>query len=417
MKSIVRAAFVAGLLSSATFALAPVAASAADTPKLTREVQNDLAGAQKAMQSNDYATALSNVQKAQGVSDRTPYDDYMINTFLAEIYIGQKDYANATAPMEAAADSPAIPDDQKKQTYFNAFQLAMNAKHYQKATTYGANLAAINALDANGYAMLAEAYYETQDFPHAEQYAQKSVDMAKAAGQTPNQGALVIIFNSQVKQHNNGAATQTMEDMAVASNDAADWSQLIDQALGGKNVRDEDAFYLLRLKMLIPGAMTGEDYTVLASAADSRGYATEAYNVLQKGIAAGKTTAAKAGPLYGHAKSGAAMDQQQLPQIAAAAAKSKTGQQDIKLAEDYWGYGRYADVEAAARRAISKGGLKTPTEGPMVLGMALVAEGKYDEAIQTLSQSSGAAAHLWTLYAKAQLKKSGSTAQAPAPAH
>jgi hypothetical protein len=417
MKSIVRAAFVAGLLSSATFALAPVAASAADTPKLTHEVQNDLAGAQKALQSNDYATALASVQKAQAVADRTPYDDYMINTFLAEIYIGQKDYANATAPMEAAADSTVIPDDQKKQTYFNAFQLAMNAKHYQKAATYGEQLIAINALDSNGYAMLAEAYYQTQDFPHAQQYAQKSIDLAKAAGQAPNQGALIIVYNSQIKQKNTGGASAALEDMAVNYNDAGDWSQLIDQSLGGKNVRDEDAFYLLRLKMLIPGAMRDDDYLSLASAADERGYATEAYSVLQKGISAGKITAGKAGPLYAHSKAGAASDAHDLAQIAASAEKSKTGQQDIKLAEDYWGYGRFADAEAAAHRAIGKGGLKTPTEGPLVLGMTLVAQGKYDQGIQTLAQSNSAAARLWTLYAKAQQKKAGATAQTPAPAH
>ena len=422
MKSIVRAAFVAGLLSSATFALAPVAASAADTPKLTREVQNDLAGAQKALQANDYATALANVQKAQAVADRTPYDDYMINSFLAQIYIGQKDYPGATAPMEAAADSPAIPDDQKKQTYFNAFQLAMNAKHYQKAATYGGQLVAINALDANGYAMLAEAYYQTQDFAHAQEYAQKSIEMAKAAGQAPNQGALVIVYNSQVKQNNKGDAAKTMEDMAVNYNDSDDWARLNDIALTTKGIQDVDVMYILRLRLLMPDIMLPEDYTALASAADSKGYSTEAFNVLQKGISAGKITAGKAGPLYAHAKAGAASDARDLPQIVASAEKSKTGEQDVKLAEDYWGYGRYADVESAARRAISKGGMKDPSEGAMVLGMALVAQGKYDEGIQTLSQVNGsaarnAAAHLWTLYARAQQKKAGATAQTPPPAH
>jgi len=417
MKSIVRAAFAAGLLSSTTLALAPVAASAADTPKLTREVNNDIADAQKALKANDYATALADVQKAQAVTDRTPYDDFMINYFLAGIYITQKDYANATAPSEAAADSPAIPDDQKKPTYFNAFQLSSNAKHYAKTIAYGQQLEALNALDAQGYAMMAQAYYETQDFAHAQQYAQKSIEMSKAAGQPANQGALVIAYNSQVKQHNTSAASETMEQMAISSNDPADWSMLIDQAIGGKSVRDEDAFSLLRLKLLINGTMRDDDYLVLASAADGRGYSTEAYNVLQKGISAGKITAAKAGPLYAHAKTGAAADARDLGQIAASAEKSKTGTQDVKLAEDYWGYGRYADAEVAVRRGIAKGGVKDQSEGPLLLGMVLVAQGKYDEAVQTLSPLSGAPAHLWLIYAKAQQKKTGSTAQTPAPSH
>jgi tetratricopeptide repeat protein len=118
----------------------------------------------------------------------------------------------------------------------------------------------------------------------------------------------------------------------------------------------------------------------------------------------------------------AATDERQLPSIAASAAKSRTGEQDVKLAEDYWGYGRFADAEAAARRAIGKGGMKDPSEGQMLLGMLLVVQGKYDDAVQTLAQVHGnparmADAHLWTIYAQAQAKKAGGAAPAPAPSH
>src|SRR5271155_6060351 len=72
MKSIVRAAIVATLLSTAASVVAP--AYAADAPKLTKEVNKDLAAAQAALKTNDYATALTSVQAAQAVADRTPYD-------------------------------------------------------------------------------------------------------------------------------------------------------------------------------------------------------------------------------------------------------------------------------------------------------------------------------------------------------
>jgi hypothetical protein len=95
----------------------------------------------------------------------------------------------------------------------------------------------------------------------------------------------------------------------------------------------------------------------------------------------------------------------------------------VKQAEDYWGYGRYADAETFARMAIAKGGMKDPSEGSMILGLALVAQGKNDDAIAALGQVSGSegrskAAHLWSLYAQAKKKQAGSSAPpAPAPAH
>jgi len=220
-------------------------------------------------------------------------------------------------------------------------------------------------------------------------------------------------MSSQANQHDQAGAQQTLENLALNYNRASDWSQLIDVALGGKNVKDADALYLLRLKYMIPDAMRDFDYTSLASAADQQTYSTEAYNVLQKGISSGKITQAKAGALYTHARAQAALDQKELPEAAAAAAKSKTGYQDIKLADDYWGYGRYADAEAAARQAISKGGLKDPNQAQLLLGTLLVAQGKYDDAITALGQVSGThtnTAHLWSVYAQAQKKSQGSTA-------
>jgi tetratricopeptide (TPR) repeat protein len=84
------------------------------------------------------------------------------------------------------------------------------------------------------------------------------------------------------------------------------------------------------------------------------------------------------------------LDARELPEAVASAEKSKSGEQDrCKLGEDYWGYGRFADAEAAARRAMAKGGLKDPGEGNLLLGATLVAQGKYDEAIQTFGQVNG----------------------------
>jgi hypothetical protein len=296
----------------------------------------------------------------------------------------------------------------------------MNAQHFQKALTYVQQLQALNALDPKFYPRVAIAYYELKDMPHAQQYAQMSIDAAKAAGQTPEENMLKIVMNSALEQKDASSVQSSLETLALQYNQPENWSRLIDLALNTKGMKDADELYMFRLKFLIPNAMTAEDYGPLASVANSRGYATEAYGVLQKGIAAGKITAAGAGPTYTQARGGAATDAHDLNSIAAQAEHAKTGEADIKLAEDYWGYGRYADGEIAARRAIGKGGLKDPSEGPMLLGMLLAAEGKYTEAQQTLAQVTGsasrkAAAHLWITYAQAQLNARGASAQATTP--
>lgn len=417
MKSIVRAVLASALLGTAVAAVLPAAAA---ENKISRDVAKSLQAAQKALQppTPDYATALADVKDAQAVTDRTPYDDLVINEVLAQIYIQQKDYTDATAPVEAIADSPALPDDQKKGAFANAFQLAMVAKHYDKAIGYGQQLQTLNALTPAIEADLGVAYYFTKDMAHAQQYAQMSIDADKAAGNPPNENALKIVENAEAAQNNTGALQGTLENLAMTYNQPDTWNKLITLALQTKGIKDIDELYLLRLKTLLPSTMVTEDYTGLAAIADAEGYSTEALNILQKGMQAGKVTSSQAGVTLTHARNGANQDARDLPKIAAEAERAKKGEADIKLAEDYWGYGRFADAEVAARRAIAKGGLKDPSEGPMLLGMILVAEKKYSDAVQSLSQVSGsaprnAAAHVWSLYAQAQIKAQGAAQPAP----
>ena len=224
MKTIVRAAFAASLLYTAAGTaalLAPTAAYAED--RITPNVSKPLSEAIKAAHANDFQTALARVKEAQAVADRTPFDDYKINSILAFIAINIKDNDTATAASEAAADLPAVPDAEKKSTFYNALLFAAQAKHYQKAITYGQQLAALNGLDATTEAVLAQVYYFTQDYPHAQQYAQMSIDASKAVGTPPNGTALDIVMNSQTKQNNPAGDQEMLENLAVNFNKGDSW--------------------------------------------------------------------------------------------------------------------------------------------------------------------------------------------------
>jgi hypothetical protein len=388
----------------------------AASQKISKGVTSQIMDAQKALQAKDFQGAMAKLKEAQAVSDRTDFDNYIINRLTMSAAVGLNDMATAAAAAAAAAESPAMPAEDKKSVMHDAMELATVQKQFPKVIQYGQPLAALNALDYQTTGMLALAYYETNDFTHAQQYAQQSISLAKAAGQPPDQNALMIVMSSQVKQNNQAGAEQTLEQLALQNNSPETWAQLVGTAFGAKGMNDATAIYLYRLLILAGGAK-GSDYKEMASALTVLGYPTEAAKVLELGTSSGKLSSGEVGATLAKARRDAAQDERMLPQIATAAAKSKTGEQDIKLAEDYWGYSRYADAEAAARRAISKGGLKTPAEGPLMIGAAGVAQGKYADAIQTLSQVSGSeaatrTAHLWSLYAQA--KQGGRSAAAPA---
>lgn len=422
-KTFVRAAFAAALLLSTAGAVITIMPGAAHAQegKVSRDVGKPLSEAIKAAQANDFKTAMEKVQEAQAVSDKTDFDQYKINEILAYIAVSTKDFATAATAYEAMADSPVMPAEAAKTTLRNAILLAGNEKQWQKVTSYCKRLEALNGMDDKTYAVEAQAYYFTNDFANAQASAQKSVDAAKAAGKSPDQAALEIIMSAQAKSNNQTGAVETLEQLALTFGGAENWGKLTDVALGTKGMSELDALFIYRLRFFTGATTSADDYASAASIALEKGFPTEAQALFEKGFANGLSRGGRTAEEYAKARSGAHVDEASLKSIAAAAEKAKAGEQDVKMAEDYWGYGRYADAAEAAARGVAKGGTKVPGEGNLILGISLAAQGKYPEAREALAKVDGSAArskaaHLWDLYAQYK-SKPATAATAPAPAH
>lgn len=401
IRKTVRAALTAALLlGSASFAHAQTA------PKLTSGVQKALFEAQTASKKQDYAAAMAAIEKAKGVSSRTPYDDLQINRYAMSLLLQQKDLAGAAVYGEAAADidPAAIPETEKSPVYTAGLQLALNSKHYDKAAKYAKALLALpTPPDASIQAMASQALYLGGDYAAAQAQAQKNIDAAKAAGKQPARSDFEIIMSAQVQQKNQAAAEQTLEQMVATFNDPKDWTQFLSVSLGVKGMRDIDYLYLGRLMFATGANVPATDMQLVGSNANKLGFYGDAEQAQKKG---GPAPDARM-----------ATDRKSIPQQITQGAK-EGGEYNVKLAQALYGYGMYAEAETAARLAKSKGGTKDPTEPDMVIGMSQQAQGKYSEAATTfggITAPNPAAARvlrLWGHFVKA--KAQPATAAAPA---
>src|SRR5437868_5113329 len=203
-QSLLRAVFGACLVAAA--ALSAGSASAADqkassSEKVSAAVGKPLVAAQTAMKANDLTTALAHVHEAQAVPDRTPFDDFTINEFLANIAVGMKDYKTAATAYEAMADSPALPEEKKANVLTNATLLAANESDWQRVIKYGEALQAMGPLDPKVASPMSVAYYNTGNAAKATALAQSQASAATAAGRAPDQAALDIVVRGQLKQN------------------------------------------------------------------------------------------------------------------------------------------------------------------------------------------------------------------------
>lgn len=405
MKSkVIRAALVASTLAVTLLASGTVVAKKAAENELSPspEVAKILGAVEKLQAANppDFKTALDQLHAAQALPNKTPDDDYLINEFLASVAIRLNDMPDATTAFEAMADSPILDKDPNKvQVLTNAMIVEDVAKKYQKTIAYGQKLQTIQPLDAKQSQSLVEAYYFTKDYAHAKQLAEKALADAKSAGTPPPQGVLQMLMNADLDTGDKAGAEAVSEELAADYNVPSDWARLI-QIYSGLRGQPIDALNLLRLGVVTGATLSASDYTLMGDVASHAGFFGDAQ------------VAARHGGRVAGAAAKAAADQKELPGLIAAA-RNQDARHNMVLAEDVYGYGRYAEAEELARRALSKGG--PADEANMVIGMSLAGQGKYTDAVAVFAQVKGTpegakAAHLWTLYAQRKAAPVAATA-------
>jgi tetratricopeptide (TPR) repeat protein len=402
-KTFARAAAVACLI----FAAGALPAAAAGS-KISADVSKPLQEADKAMKANDFATAIAKLHEAQAVPTKTPFDDFIINELLGNAFIQTKDYKSAEAAYIAQSDSTELPADQAKPTLSNTVIIAATLNDWATVVKYGEKLQALGPLDPKIADPLSIAYFSTNQKEKALALSKSQVDAAIAAGQTPTQGQLDIVADGQIATHDYAGAQKTLEALVVGYNSPDDWGRLFDLQFSQKGMRDVDAVNFCRLRILTGATSTSEDYAIGAQAALRLSLPGEAEAMVEAGQAKGVVKAGDiASQTLGQARKQAAGDRASLAVFAKQAAAQKTGEADIKLAETYYGYGQYAEAEAAAQSGMGKGGVKDQSEALIVLGAAQARQGKTPDAAATFAKVSGTpiannVARLWTLYLKAK---------------
>lgn len=398
---------IAAASVSLLFAANAMAADAPKAPKLTHAIAVALTEAQKASNAKDYPTALAAVEKAKAVSGPTPYDTLMINRFAMGIHVGMGDMAAADVDAEAAADvDPSqIPEADKAAVYKPALQLAVNAKHLDKAVKYAKLfLATTPPPTGSDQALATMAIYQGGDYATATTIAQKNIDAATAAGQKPAISDLQIIMNSQVKQNDQAGAEKTLEALVANYGQPQDWNQIMAVALTTKGMRDIDYIYMGRLMFLQGGTVSPTDASLVGSTSSRLGFLGDAVEAQKHGATGFPPADAKADA-----------DKKTIPAQIAAGPK-QNGLYNVKLAQALYGYGMYPEAIASAQLGKSKGGDPDATEADMVIGMAQAASGQYAAAVTTFAgiQAPNPAAarvvRLWGYYAKS--KASPATAAA-----
>jgi hypothetical protein len=417
---VLKAALVAaGLTGAACSLVMPNVAVAAkkeeQQQKVSAAVGKPLKAAQDAIQAKNWDAALTAINEAKALPNKTPYETYMTNEMEWYVLLQQKNYPEAAAVLEQQVASGMMPEADKPQRLKALTQLSYQNKAYDKAIDYGGKYLALAPEDTEIATLVATSYYMKNDFAGARTAAQKLIAESKG---TPPEALLQLQLRTNVELNDRPGTLKSLEDMIRYYPDKKYWEDLLNAHLFMQN-SERDLRALFRLMQDTDTMDKPDEYAEAASVMVAGGFPTEAQHTIEKGMAAGVFTGEskqRAQEEFDRAKSGADADRKELPGADAALAQAKTGTQMVATGKLFFSVGDYAKAAKAIQQGLAKGGVTDTDDANALLGVALARSNDIAGAEQAfaavkdarLSQIAG----LWKLYL--ETKSAPSTAAAPA---
>jgi hypothetical protein len=374
-----RAATAGLVLGTAAVAAVGVMTATPAEAAVRAAVGKPLQDAIAAVKAGNCQAATAKIRQAEGVGGLSAEEQKIL---------GQtKQYAEVTFKGQCGVSS-----SEGAQAKFDA---DYRAGKFSDAIADESLLRKYGALNSNNLVIIAQAYYRMGNYKGCVRYA------------SSHSGAGMEMLELQARcafETGDDAEMRTATEALVAAAPTPDhWNQLLSLAERSKGLTDPQTLDIYRIKYMTGGAKKADDYFTLAQLLLAAHLPSEARSVVEKGMQAHILVDQRAQRLLALTKQSQAGDFASLGKTLAAANASKTGDELVKIGEDYCGMGKYPDAIAAIVNGIKKDTLRDPDNAQVRLAQAYFGAGQKQPALAALAKVKGSpnsqmVAHLWELY-------------------
>jgi len=401
-------------MASVALAAKPAAQAAAQvsnpeacgTTKISKKLEKPLGAVQKAREAQDWAGMITQIREADAAAvEKTEYDKFWLHELAGVAHANQKTYADAIREFDAALSSPCMVEADRPQRTKLLMQMSYQLKDYPKAIKYG-NDAMKLVSDPEIAIYVGNAYYITDDYANARRVVSEIIAKQESNGQKPEEQTYRILQSACLKLKDDACVVEQIEKLVKNYPKQEHWVDLVNSLLRVTK-SDREILNVLRFADGVGVMNTPSQYTEMAQLAMAQGLPGEAQATLEKGIQNKIFESAPrerdhANRLIGEAKQAAALDKSTLDKQDASARAKPTGEADVKLGAAYLSYGEVDKAIEALKRGLGKGGVKSPDEASLLLGLAYVRSNNNAEAAKAfgaVTQDAGLAriAKLWLL--------------------
>ena len=408
VRNILAAIGVMGTIATG-LSVSAVSVAVAAEQKFTPDVAKALKVAQDATKKGQWNVALDKIKEAQAVGNKTAYDSYQIDNFLAYVLFSQKKMGEAAVVYERLLNSGQMPAGEVDARTKSLASMYFQQRQYDKAASWAKKSYDKNPKQQDVALILGQSYYLSNDCKNAAATMNSLVTTTERAGQAPKEDWLRIVQDCQNKLGNKEGANDALKKLVRHFNKPDDWNALLINSRGRHSDRVSLGYFRL---MRDAGVLKRDrDYFEMAQLAmdEKVGNApAEAQRIIEEGIANGtlkspdKAQQGRYDRLLEAAKQRAATSRAGIAQISKQTESAQNGQADVALGQMYLGLGDYDAAIAALQRGIKRGGVTDLDEAQVSLGTAYLEKKQKDSARQAFravkkDSEWGELAELWSL--------------------
>lgn len=378
-------------------------------PSISGCLLKPLKAAQDAQKAQNWALDIQKVQEAEAQKcNKTPYDEFLMNSWLAVGYVQTKDFAHAAPALQAAAESQYSTEAQRKQFMQAVVGIYAQTHQTQKAIDAAQSAIKLGVADNSVYVTLAVSQDNLGQHKQAADTIQRLIDKE---GSKPEEKYLQFQWDAYSKANDQTDAAKVIDKLVTLYPKPDYWLNAL-QPLLKLNVNDPKLqLDIYRLMFDVGVLKQPQQYGEMAELAYDAGYPGETVAVLQKGFAQNVFTDQRDVGRYQHllmtAMGKAQTDQGTLASQESKAQSAATGDQLVGVGAAYLSYGQADKAVSAIQAGIAKGGLKSPEQANLLLGIAQLrahnasaAHRSFDKVASSSNEGYAQLGRLWVLHSE-----------------
>ena len=355
---------------------------------VSKEVYDRIQKAQEAIDVDDPKSALKILNAVKGKKGLTEYELQNVLNYIGFVYYNMDAIAEAMATYEEMLRIPSIEEQIKKQTLYTLAQLSTMEEQYPKALGLLDQWFVLETNPApEPYILYAQNLYQISRYADMIRPIESAMAVAVKRSLVVKEDWYVLLNFAYFQQENYEKVRDIQKILLVNWPKKRYWFSL---AGAYTELGEEQNLVGAYDAAMTQGMLERESELVtMAQLYLQNEVPYKAAILLDKEMADGRVTKnAKNYRLLSQAWTLAAEDEKAIPALQQAARLSDEGELNLRLGNAYLNLGQYGECVAAINDGIKKGGIKSPDNAQISLGMCLYNQSKYRTAIAAFREAS-----------------------------